>query len=295
MPTAVAKLAAGVSLAAALGAAVALRLSIRRRASLRRRMRVAFIHAEDAPKWSEQLGLYMAAFDRSGEFQWREYRAWLGELPRLEEADAAFISGSHHNVTDAATVPWMQDLFAFVRAAALSERVRLVGICFGCQAVAAALGGTVGPNQSGAFAYGVERLWPAPDFAGHPAVASARTGMRSEPSLAGGQPHAPAPRVLESHGQCVHTLPPGATLLASSASAAHELFAVGPRVLCMQFHPEMSVALLEEKIAPALLAARLLSADEHREAVRTFAREYDAAWASDASFARALVSAHIRL
>lgn len=279
-----------LGLGAALGfglAATRLLFARRRRAS---RLRVAFVHAEDVDKWSEQMEIYVRAFDSERAFEWREYKAWLGELPALGRVDMIFVSGSGHNVTDDSE--WIARLLAFLRAAAAHERVRLVGICFGCQAIAAALGGSVGTNEGGGFAYGIERLWPTAAYAAHPAVLAARKEVGAQLALADDEMPA-APRVLESHGQCVLALPPGATLLASTASAAHELFSVGGNVLCAQFHAEFSPALLEEKVAPALLARQLISAEQHREAVRRFAREYDAGWAADTLLARALIVAHV--
>jgi GMP synthase (glutamine-hydrolysing) len=283
----------------AAGLALAIRLLVRRRgASLRAvsssRLRCALISCADAPKWSAQMDLYVRAFDVERAFEWREYRAWLGELPDLDGVDVIFISGSAHCITDAPEVVWMRELLGFLERAAARERVRLIGICFGCQAIALALGGTVGRNPSGAFAYGVERLAPTHDFSEFPAALVAQQEVRHTLGSADNAPLPSAPRVLESHGQCVHVLPPRSMLLASSASAAHELFAVGANVLCMQYHPEFSVAVLEDKIAPALLAKSTISEAEHREAVRRFAREYDATWAADALFARALVTAYVR-
>lgn len=287
---------------AALGAAAALGLGLAAIRLLRTRhgrrrtgpLRVAFVHAEDAEKWADQMQLYVRAFDSERAFEWREYKAWLCELPKLDEVDAIMVSGSRHNVTDAAEKPWLTELLAFLTRAAAEERVQLVGICFGCQAIASALGGSVGPNECGTFAYGVERLWPAPAYDQHPAVVAAREDVAAQLALAGTSLMPAAPRVLESHGQCVLTLPPAATLLASTSTAVHELFSVGRHVLCLQSHPEFSPPLLEQRIAPALLASRTLSAEEHREAGRRFAREYDAEWANEALFMRALVTAHLR-
>ena len=46
---------------------------------------------------------------------------------------------------------------------------------------------------------------------------------------------------LESHGDCVTALPPGAVLLASSATAAVELWALGDTLLASQCHPELAL------------------------------------------------------
>jgi GMP synthase-like glutamine amidotransferase len=71
-------------------------------------------------------------------------------LPNLEDPvdplDAVLISGSKHNSYD--DVDWINQLAAFVNAA-LAKGVRVVGICFGHQVIARALGAKVGVNPKG--------------------------------------------------------------------------------------------------------------------------------------------------
>lgn len=69
-------------------------------------------------------------------------------------------------------------------------------------------------------------------------------------------------RLLESHGDQLVELPPGATLLASSPTAVHEMFTWGGTVLAFQFHPEMDCTLAYEKILPAVSKSGRLSAEE---------------------------------
>lgn len=71
-------------------------------------------------------------------------------LPNLEDPadplDAVLISGSKHNSYE--DIDWINQLAAFVNAA-LAKGVRVVGICFGHQVVARALGAKVGVNPKG--------------------------------------------------------------------------------------------------------------------------------------------------
>jgi GMP synthase-like glutamine amidotransferase len=53
----------------------------------------------------------------------------------------------------------------------------------------------------------------------------------------------------------VLALPPGAVTLATSSTAAHELWAYGANVLAFQFHLEFDGQLAHEKIWPAIKAA----------------------------------------
>ncbi|GLI67266.1 hypothetical protein VaNZ11_011449 [Volvox africanus] len=69
-------------------------------------------------------------------------------------------------------------------------------------------------------------------------------------------------RVLQSHGDQVLTLPPGASLLATSGTAAHEMWALDNRCLAFQFHPELTPDLMYDKIWTALSASGRLSPEE---------------------------------
>ncbi|EFJ48576.1 hypothetical protein VOLCADRAFT_120847 [Volvox carteri f. nagariensis] len=104
----------------------------------------------------------------------------------------------------------------------------------------------------------------AADAAGGPGrpVATIEAGSHSD--------HLPVLRlrVLESHGDQVLELPPGASLLAASGAeapggtAAHEMWALGDRCLAFQFHPELTTDLVYDKIWTALSASGRLSPEE---------------------------------
>jgi GMP synthase-like glutamine amidotransferase len=70
-----------------------------------------------------------------------------GELPPLDDSfDGYVLSGSRHGAYE--QLPWIADLLAWTRDAVASRR-RLLGVCFGHQVIAAALGGSVTPNPAG--------------------------------------------------------------------------------------------------------------------------------------------------
>lgn len=74
------------------------------------------------------------------------FAAMSGRLPeRPGHCDAYIVTGSPAGVYDAE--PWIAPLLEFLRAA--RGRARLVGICFGHQALAQALGGRVEPSAKG--------------------------------------------------------------------------------------------------------------------------------------------------
>jgi GMP synthase (glutamine-hydrolysing) len=151
------------------------------------------------------------------------------EFPaRVADYDGYVITGSKYSVND--DKPWIHRLFAFIREMHAAE-VRVVGCCFGAQAVAVALGGEVRPNPLG-WDLGLREVAPSP-------------AGRAVPALAG----APWPlRILESHRDIVTRLPAQAVHLGASARTPHELFAVGENMLCLQGHPEFDGAVIEEVI-----------------------------------------------
>jgi GMP synthase (glutamine-hydrolysing) len=97
-------------------------------------------------------------------------------------------------------------------------RVPLLGICFGHQLLAQALGGEVRRNPLGREigTVRVERLAHDPIFAGLP--------RRFD--------------VNATHVDAVTTPPPGAEVLATTALDACAAFRVGSRMRAVQFHPE---------------------------------------------------------
>ncbi len=172
--------------------------------------------------------------------QWETFDAEHGEFPaRLDRFDGLVVTGSPAAVFD--DPPWIPRLLDTIRAAHAAD-VPLLGICFGLQACAQALGGEVVRNPAG---------WDI----GMAALALSEAGRR-HPALA----QAPQPlRILETHSDIAVRTPPGAVVLASSPRTPVEIFTLGERVLCLQGHPEMDNAmvseLLEKRLALGLFDA----------------------------------------
>jgi GMP synthase-like glutamine amidotransferase len=96
---------------------------------------------------AEEFGDYPAMFaDLLGpEFEIERFDAAAGQLPDEPAAHAAYlITGSPAGVYD--PLPWIEPLCAFIRSAQTSK---MVGVCFGHQIMAEALGGRVEKSDKG--------------------------------------------------------------------------------------------------------------------------------------------------
>ena len=145
-------------------------------------------------------------------------------LPKPSRLAGVVITGAHDMVTDRAnwserTAAWIPELIA--------TGTPLLGICYGHQLLAHALGGTVGPITGGGEFGTVDLKLHEP---------------ATEDRLFSGLPQ--CLQVQASHFQSVLSLPPGATLLASSNHDPHHAFSIANSAWGIQFHPEFSPEIL---------------------------------------------------
>ncbi|AGA34041.1 GMP synthase [Thioalkalivibrio nitratireducens DSM 14787] len=139
-------------------------------------------------------------------------------LPDLHRISGIAITGSGAMVTDQAL--WISRASEWL-AQAVEQQVPVLGICFGHQLLAHALGGRVGYNPQG-VEVGTVDLKLSREAADDPLFSVLPERMPAQ----------------LSHRQSVLALPPGARLLGRSAMEAHQGFAFGPRAWGVQFHPE---------------------------------------------------------
>jgi len=180
----------------------------------------------------------------------RVHDARGGAPPPPGEADAAIVNGSPANVTERA--PWMEETAAWLRDAA-ARGVPILGICFGHQLLAHALGGTVDWHPGGREIGTVD---------------VELTGEGRDDALLGGLPASfPA---HASHSQTVTALPPGAVRLARSGFEPNHAFRVGRAAWGVQFHPEFDETVMRAYVERhrAWLTAAGQDADGIRDAVR---------------------------
>lgn len=154
-----------------------------------------------------------------------------GEMPGAPgEADGWVVTGSRHGVYDG--LPWIEPLKAFLRDC-LSARVPVVGVCFGHQILAEALGGRVEKSGKG-WGVGVQ------DYE-----------LAAKPSWMADAPERFA--VGAMHQDQIVAVPEGATVLARSPFCEVAALAYGdperPDAISLQPHPEFSPDFLDELIA----------------------------------------------
>ena len=181
-------------------------------------MKVAILETGRPPgNLRERFGDYPAMFAQmlGDEFEIERFDVERGELPDPAVISAYLITGSPAGVYE--PLPWMKPLQEFIRAAGQS---RMVGICFGHQIMAAALGGHVEKSDKGWGAglhhYSVTRHKPWMDDAA-------------------------AIWVPASHQDQVVVQPPNTEVVTQSSFTPFAGLAwTDRRAISFQFHPEFS-------------------------------------------------------
>ena len=175
---------------------------------------------------AQRFGDYPAMFAEllGPEFEVERYDVTAGLFPNGGNHDAILITGSPAGVYD--DLDWLPALFDFIRAA--RDR-KMVGVCFGHQAMAEALGGHVEKSDKG-WGSGLHRY----------------TVMRPEPWMDGAREIA-APA---SHQDQVVVQPPNTEITVSSDFTPYAGLAWTDRpAISFQFHPEFTPAFAQALIA----------------------------------------------
>ncbi|HYI41077.1 MAG TPA: type 1 glutamine amidotransferase [Allosphingosinicella sp.] len=213
-------------------------------------MEVAILSAGGPPpELAPRFGDYGAMFARllGPGFVPRIYDVAGGELPAAPDAHPAYlVTGSAAGVYE--PLPWIAPLLSFLREA--EGRARLVGICFGHQAMAEALGGRVEKSERG-WGIGLQdyALWERSSWMGE----------------------APPGRIAipVSHQDQVVVPPPGARVLGGNVFTPFGLLEYGDAI-SMQFHPEF-----EPDYAQALIGHRRARMPDPDSAIASLKRPND--------------------
>ncbi len=148
-----------------------------------------------------------------------EYFAVVDELfpESVDQCDAWLITGSRHGAYD--QLPWIPRLEQFILEA-VDKKIPLVGICFGHQIIAQALGGKVIKSEKG-WGLGVQEY----------KVTNPASWMNGalDQEVA----------VNAIHQDQVIEVPEGAEILASSDFCPNAMLAYGDMIFTVQPHPEI--------------------------------------------------------
>ncbi len=143
-----------------------------------------------------------------------------GRIPDSpQDADGWIVTGSKHGVYD--PLPWIEPLKAFLRET-YAAKVPIVGICFGHQILAEAMGGKVVKSERG-WGCGVHSY----------RLADEEPWMTSTPGTM---------NVHAMHQDQVVKKPPEARVIASSDFCEYAGLAYGDHAISIQPHPEFDAA-----------------------------------------------------
>jgi len=138
-------------------------------------------------------------------------------FPDFNNISGAVITGSHSMVTE--KQEWSLKIEEWIRGA-FNNDIYLLGICYGHQLIAEALGGKVDYNSNGKE-YGTKEIIKEDDdiiFKNLPSTFKAH----------------------ECHSQSVIKLPTNAKLLAKNSHDPHQAFSINDKIWGVQFHPEFN-------------------------------------------------------
>lgn len=185
-------------------------------------MKIGILNADAVkPEFAAEYGEYPDMFARlllavDPATQFVSYEVVNGEYPAdIDEVDAYLITGSKLSVYD--DVGWIKELMDFVRKLHDAKK-KLIGICFGHQLVAHALGGKTEQAEQG-WCVGVHR---AQLTGAAEAYGSADTEFQ----------------ILSNHKDQVTEMAEGAKLLASTEACPISMTQVESHILTFQGHAE---------------------------------------------------------
>ena len=160
-------------------------------------------------------------------FSYIGFNVALGEFPETVNAcDAYIITGSPNGVYEAE--PWIADLMQFIRDSYAAGK-KLVGICFGHQVLAQALGGHAEKSANG-WGLGLKQF----------TVTTPKPWMTKQPGLY---------NLYFAHQDQVIQLPAEAELLGGNGFCPNAMFVIGSQVLGVQGHPEFTESIMQDIVS----------------------------------------------
>ncbi len=166
---------------------------------------------------------------RGTEAQFEVRDAVSAPPPPLHDYDGVLVTGSPASVCDQPA--WLDALEKALQEAVLRQETPVLGVCFGAQALASAVGGRVSKNPLG-WEIGTVRVQ--------------RTEAGRRDALLGGDTDELC--FQSTHQDVIEALPGEAVVLAGNRMSPVQAFRLGSQVWGVQFHPEASPAILEDLI-----------------------------------------------
>jgi len=180
-------------------------------------------------------------------FEYQGYRVSEGDFPEsLDVCDAYLITGSPQGVYD--SQPWIADLERFIQDSYQAGK-KLVGICFGHQILAHALGGHAEKSEKGwelglhSFEINTHKAW-----------------MTDKPDQCS---------LYFVHQDQVMHLPPEAELLGANDFCPNLLYTIDNKALGIQGHPEFTTEIMREILEGK---EEKVDAEVHQNAVNSLDR-----------------------
>ena len=189
-------------------------------------MRIGILNTDTLKtEFDTKYGQYPAMFrnvllQADPNIQIHSYEVQFGDYPAtLDECDAYLITGSKVSAYD--DIPWINELKIFVRALHQHQK-KLIGICFGHQLIAEALGGKV-QRSKGGWHVGVHRATLKKNT-----VLFGSTNQEFN--------------LIYNHQDQVLEIPQESNLLASCKNCPVAMLAIKDHILSFQGHVEFNVA-----------------------------------------------------
>lgn len=156
----------------------------------------------------------------------KEYKVAQGQFPKsAAECDIWFITGSPKSVYE--DIPWINQLIYFTKEIH-AKKQKLIGICFGHQMVAHALGGQVTKSRKG-WGVGIRTF----EIIDHPAWMFPADKKIS---------------LIFSHQDQVDLMAPGAIRLATDEFCPNQITQIDKHILTLQGHPEFSMQFAKDRL-----------------------------------------------
>jgi len=150
------------------------------------------------------------------------------KLPALDAFDLLIIMGGPMGANDDSRFPWMKREKLFIEEAIRREK-RVLGVCLGAQLIASVLGAKVYPNREKEIGWFPIELDP-------PGVRGTALSKLDQRSV-----------VFHWHGD-TFDIPKNAAHLARSRACENQAFALGPHVIALQFHLEVTLPQIEKLV-----------------------------------------------